>query len=380
MRRIKFQLIKPYITGEEEKEVIKVLRSGWLTQGKYVRAMEEALCRYNKVRHAFLVNSATSGLLVAIKTLDLKKGDEVICPSFTFPATSNSVILGGARPVFCDVDLDTFNISSEKIKKLITKKTKAIMPVSEFGLPADLEIIIKIAKDNNLFIVEDAACALGADIKGKKAGSFGDIGVFSFHPRKIITSGEGGCLITNSSRLAKKIKLLRNHGEYDKRFIDYGYNFRMSDIQAALLLVQFKKIEKIIKKRIELARNYNRLFNPLKYKEMLRLPACPRGYRHIYQSYVILLSDRINRDKLRNVLRGKGIESQIGTHCVPLLDFYKKNFNIPSDSCRNAYFAYKHSLSLPMYHTLKAREQEFIADTLRESIENGITFRKNERD
>ena len=366
---VKYPIIKPYISKKCEKETLKVLRSGWLTQGRYVNILEDLIRSYSKTRHTFLLNSATSGLIIAVKALGLKQKDEVICPSFTFPATLNSVILGGATPAFCDIDLDTFNISAEKIERSITKNTKAIMPVSEFGLPADMKAILRIARKHNLSVIEDAACAFGSKINDKKIGSFGDMGIFSFHPRKIITSGEGGCVITNSDKLAKSLKFLRNQGLENNRFVSYGYNFRMSDIQAAVLLNQAEKIEDIIQRRILLAKNYNRLLRRLQDKELVKLPVCPKNYRHTYQSYVILLSEKINRDRLAEVLSKKDIETKFGTYCVPILDFYKNNFNVPRDKYKNAYFAYKQSLTLPLYHTMKHGDQEFIADSIIKSIE-----------
>lgn len=367
--KMRFPVVKPYLTRREESEVIKVLRSGWLTQGKYVKLLEEMIKTYNKVKHAFLLNSATSGLITAIKSLELNNKDEVIIPSFTFPSTANSVILGGAKSVFCDIDLETFNISTEKIEGLITRRTKAIMPVHEFGLPAEMRKIRGIAKKHGLIVIEDAACSLGAEYKGKNVGGLGNVGVFSFHPRKIITSGEGGCIVTNSSQIARKVEYLRNHGEYRKRFIGCGYNFRMSDIQAAILVSQFKRIEKTIQRRIKLALNYNKLLKPLEDEKLLRIPLSPQNCKHIYQSYVVLLAEKINRDRLKEFLRQKGVEVQYGTYCVPLLDFYRKHFNILEESYKNACFAYKHTLTLPLYHNLKVKEQEVIVKVLKNLIE-----------
>ncbi|MCK4810519.1 MAG: DegT/DnrJ/EryC1/StrS family aminotransferase [Candidatus Omnitrophica bacterium] len=368
MKRMKFPLIKPYLVRKDIQEVTKVLDSGWLTQGKFVEKVEKSLKKDNRVKFAFLLNSATSGLIAGIKALGLERKDEIIIPSFTFPATANSVILGGAKPVFCDIDLETFNLSPEKITALITPQTKAIMPVHEFGLSADMGKIMKIARQHDLFVIEDAACSLGAGYKGKRTGILGDLGVFSFHPRKIVTSGEGGCLITNSSEIAKKIGCLRNHGEYNRKFITYGYNFRMSDIQAAVLYPQLMRINIIVKKRISLALNYNKFLKPLEDKSILKTPVCPQGYKHVYQSYVILLSEKIDRDKLKKFLRAKGVETQFGTHCVPLTDFYKKYFDIPKNSYKNSRYAYEHTLALPLYHTLKMKEQEIIVRELEKSI------------
>lgn len=370
-KMMKFPIIRPYITKDSEKEVIRVLRSGWLTQGRYVDSLEKSLKAYSGSKYAFLLNSATSGLIAAVMALGLKQKDEVICPSFTFPATSNAVMLGGATPVFCDIGPRSFNISVEKIERSITRKTRAIMPVSEFGLPADMKDIMSIARKHGLSVIEDAACALGAKIGDKKIGSFGDMGVFSFHPRKIVTSGEGGCVVTSSAALARTIKFLRNQGNYDNRFIGYGYNFRMSDIQASILAGQVGMIEDIIKKRISLAENYNRLLKGLQDKGLLTVPDHPEGYRHTYQSYVIMLSGKIDRDRLARILMKKGIETKFGTYCVPVLDFYRKNFKIPKDRYKNAYFAYKHSLTLPLYHTLKESDQVFIADSITKAIMAG---------
>ena len=368
MAKMLFPIIKPYITKKDEKEVVNVLRSGWLTEGKYVRTIEDRLKKYTGAKYAFLLNSATSGLIVAIEALNLKEKDEVICPSFTFPATSNAVLLAGAKVVFCDVDLDTFNISPDKIESVITKNTKAIMVVHEFGLPAQMDKIMKIAAKHNLHVIEDAACAIGAEFKGKKTGTFSAAGIFSFHPRKIITCGEGGCIVTNSARIAKQIELLRNHGDCNKKFVGCGYNFRLSDVQASLLFNQFKRLEKVIQRRIKLALNYGRLLKPLEDREILRIPACPINYRHVYQSYVVLLSSKISRDKVKLLLSKKGIETQFGTYCVPRIKFYREKFTISKDFYENASFAYKSTLTLPLYHTLKMNEQKFIVEELKKAI------------
>lgn len=369
MREIKFPLARPYFALQEVKEVGKVLKSGWLTQGEYIKTLEDKIKHYNRVKYAFLLNSATSGLIASIQALNLNKKDEVIIPSFTFPATANSVILARAKLVFCDIDLETFNISMQNLESSINKNTRAVMVVHQFGLSADMEAILKITKKYNLFVIEDAACSFGSEYKNKKVGSFGDMGVFSFHPRKIITSGEGGCVVTNSETLAKKIEVLRNHGEFNKNFIGVGYNFRLSDIQGAVLLSQFERIEELISKRIRLASNYNKFLRPLEDRGLLKTPFSLENYRHTYQSYVVLLANGINRDKLKILLRNKGIEVQIGTYCIPSLDFFRKNFAIPKRTYSNAYSAYKHTLALPLYYALDNKGQVFIIEQLSKLIE-----------
>ncbi len=368
MRKIKFPIIKPFITDDEVREVTKVLKSGWLTQGNYVRTLEKNIADFIGVKYAILLNSATTGLIAAVKALELSKNDEVIVPSFSFPATSNSVILGGAKPVFCDIDLETYNIAAEKISNFITRKTKAIMVVHEFGLSANMTEISAIAKKYNLSVIEDAACSFGSEYNKVKLGALGDIGVFSFHPRKVITSGEGGCVVTNSARFAKSIHLARSHGEYNHGFLGVGYNFRLSDIQAAVLLMQFKKINMLISQRIALAKHYTFLLRDMETQGLLKTPSVPSNYRHNFQSYVILLSRKIKRETLRSFLRSKGIESQIGTYCIPRLQYYRKNLVIPKEAYQNAFFAYSHTLTLPLYHTLTIKEQIFIVKTLKKSI------------
>jgi len=364
MKKKMLPLARPCVGKEEEAAVLRVLRSGWLTQGRQVAALEKNISRYLGIRNSLLVNSATSGLILAVKSLNLKEDDEIICPSFSFPATANAIILGHAKPVFCDIDLNTFNILTCAIERLINKRTKAIMPVSEFGLPADMPSIMQITRKHKLAVIEDAACALGAKIGNKYAGTFGDIGVFSFHPRKIITSGEGGCAVTNNPTLLNKIASLRNHGLMANKLIDCGYNMRMSDIQAGILAAQFNKIENIIKERIALAGYYNKLLRPLYAQGIIRLPSVPENYRHVFQSYVVLLCGlSVKRDEFRESLTKNGIESQIGTYCIPALDFYKKNFRVPKLAYKNAYVAYKNTITLPLYCGLTKQDQEFIADT-----------------
>ncbi len=368
MKKIKYPIIKPYITKRSEGRISEVIKSRWLTQGKYVKECENEIKKYTGSKHAFMMNSATSGLIAAVIALRLNKKDEVICPSFTFPATANAIVLGGATPVFCDIDLNSFNMSPANLQKVITKKTRAIMVVSEFGMPADMISIKRIANKHGLKIIEDSACALGSSIGKKRIGTFGEIGVFSFHPRKIITSGEGGCVVTDSDSLALKLESLRNHGISKGKFLRCGFNFRMSDIQAALIYDQILNFENIVSRRIRLAENYSRLLKKLEEEGYLKRPVCCDKYKHTYQSYVILLNKKINRDKIKKLLAGEGIEAQFGTYCVPLIDFYKKNFKIPEKSFRNAKIAYQSTLALPLYHELKEKDQKYIVNCLSKII------------
>ncbi len=368
MKTRKFPLVKPGLKIGRMGALKGVIESGWLTQGRVVSIVEEMLKSFNNAKHAILVNSAASGLIAAVRSLGLNKEDEVIVPSFTHPATVNAVILGGATPVFCDIDLNTFNISYERLAGMITKRTKAIMAVSEFGLPLDWDRLKRISRKYGLRIIEDAACSLGAEYNGRKAGASAYAGVFSFHPRKILTCGEGGCLITNSSAVADKVRHLRDHGQKNGSFDDCGYNFRLSDVHAAVLLPQMKNIETTIKKRRKLASNYDALLQCLESSGSLRRPISPKGSKHVYQSYVVLLSDRVDRDKVKDILKKKDIETQIGTYCVPKLKFFNSSFKAPESSWKNAYHAYKKTLTLPLYGNLGTVDQKFIVGQLEKAI------------
>ena len=293
---------KPYFTRDEEREVIGVLRSGWVVQGPRVESFENEIAKYIGAKYAVATSSCTTALHLALLLLGVGPGDEVIVPSFTFIATANSVLCTGATPVFADVAKDTYNLDPEDVKRKITKSTRVIMPVHQAGLAASMQEIIQIAKRSNIFIVEDAACALGSRIDGKHVGVFGEIGCFSFHPRKSITTAEGGMLATNNEEFAKRARILRAHGmsvsdrerHESKSFINEtydipGYNYRMSDIHAAIGLAQFRKIDYILKKRIALANRYTQYLSDIPY---IIPPCVPQGYMHTFQSYVIRLSEK----------------------------------------------------------------------------------------
>ena len=252
--------------GEEDVQAIReVIESKNLVQGKKVLEFEKRICDYLKVKNAIAVSSGTAALHLALMALEISSGDEVIIPDFTFPATANVVEAIGGITKFVDIDLDSLCIDTSKIEEQITDKTKVIIPVQEFGQSADMGKIITIAKKYNLKVIEDAACALGAEYKRNMVGTIGDIGCFSLHPRKAITTGEGGIVVTNDDELAEKIRVLRNHGiKYEDgkaQFVLPGLNYRMTDIQGAMALVQMNKLKDINKKRQELAFEYSTLLS-----------------------------------------------------------------------------------------------------------------------
>ncbi|MEM5855596.1 MAG: DegT/DnrJ/EryC1/StrS family aminotransferase [Candidatus Aenigmatarchaeota archaeon] len=300
------KIASPVIDEEEIRAVEEVLKSGILAQGPKVREFEEKFAEYIGVKYAIATSSGTTALHTALLAIGIKPGDEVITTPFTFIATANSILYCGAKPVFVDVDEKTFNIDTTKIEEKITKKTKAILPVHLYGQPTDMKSLIEICEEHNLLLVEDAAQALGAEFEGKKVGSFGACGVFSFYPTKNITTGEGGMVVTNDEKIAEKCRKIRNHGEYQRYFVDsLGYNYRLTDIAAAIGLAQLKKLESLNAKRIE---NAKFLMEQLKRVEEIEIPFVAKNVKHVFHQFTIKTK---KRDELKEFLEKKGIQSVV---------------------------------------------------------------------
>lgn len=342
-------LARPDIGEQEVAAVAEVLRSGQLVQGRHVAALETAAAEYLGCAHVVAVTSGTAALHLALLALEIGPGDEVIVPDFTFPATANAVELVGATPVLADIRLDTFNIDPAVVEKLITPKTKAIIPVHEFGCPADIDALSDLAARHRLAIVEDAACALGATFRGRACGTFGALGCFSLHPRKAITTGEGGLIATDSDALADKLRILRNHGivrqEGRVDFVCAGYNYRMTEIQAAMGCVQMTRLEGIIRDRQRLAEIYRR-----ELPETVWTPAEPENGGHVYQTFHVLMPDGTDRDGVIGRLRDEGIETNYGANALHLLSHHRKF----AGACTfpNAEKAFTNGLALPLYSSL----------------------------
>jgi len=371
---------KPYFNKNEEKALSVVIQSGWVMQGPRVSEFEEEFAKYVGTKYAVAVSSGTAALHLSLLAIGIKAGDEVIIPSFSFIATANAVAHCGASPVFIDIDQRTYNISPEKIEEYLAgvskkknKKVKAIMPVHQLGMPADMDYIIAIAKKHSLHIIEDAACALGSEYKGRKAGNIGDVGCFSFHPRKIITTGEGGMITTNDKKVAEKVRLLRNHGmtiSPDKREKkssikeDYpivGYNYRMTDMQGAIGLIQMKKLEFILNKRRTIAKRYDNLLEGIKWIER---PYVPTYANPNYQSYIIRIKG--NNNKIREYIVSKlidsGISCKAGVQAIHLEKCYKGKYR--GDKLINTERAFYSTILLPLYSELKEEAQNKIIQRL----------------
>lgn len=361
------KLASPNISEEAIAKVGEVLRSGNLVQGEYVKKFEEALKEYIGTKHAVVVSSGTAALHLSLISLGIGPGDEVIVPAFTFPATANVVSIVGAKPVFVDISLEDYCINVTKIEEAITLNTKAIIPVHEFGMMADMDPIIEIANRRKLHVIEDAACALGSEYNDKKAGTFGIVGCFSFHPRKAITTGEGGVVVTNIDGVAEQLISIRNHGmSVNNNKIDFiyaGLNYRMTDFQAVLGLSQLQNIEKDIFKRLEVANSYDSALSPISW---IKPPKVFYNRRMVYQTYHILLDKEIDRNVLIKYLKTNGIETNYGAVNLLCQPFVKRLCNINQKVDTNSNIAYTRGLALPLTGEVLMDNILFISNLLLE--------------
>jgi len=365
-------------TGDDEwKAVREPLSNGWLTQGPKVAQFEKNFAGRHEVTHAIATSSCTTGLHLILSAMGIGPGDEVIVPAFTWVSTANVVLYCGATPVLADVDPHTYNVTAETIRPRITVRTKAIVVVHLFGLCADIESIKKVAGD--LPIIEDAACAIGSSYFGKPAGGLGLAAAFSFHPRKIVTTGEGGMVTTQSDVLAEKMVQLRNHGasiseEQRHRgpqpylladFNLIGFNYRLTDVQAAIGIVQLEKLEHFIKERNHWADFYQR---ELKEIEWLRVPAVPPGYGHGWQSFVCWVGEtklRQSRNELMALLQKKGISTRPGTHAIHQLGVYRERFGFVPEDYPVARDCEKFSMAIPLHNRMSDEDYRYVISVLK---------------
>ncbi len=371
---MKIPLFKIYWDKSDIRAVSDVVSSGrgWAI-GPNVEKFEKEIAKYVGVKYALVFNSGTSALHALMIAYGIGPGDEVIVPAFTFIATANAALFVGAKPVFAEIEQGTFGLNPKDVEKKITDKTKAIIPIHYGGLPCKMEEIKKIANKNNLILIEDAAESLGAEIHRKKIGTFGSASILSFCQNKIITTGEGGAILTNSNEIYEKLKLIRSHGRLEKgnyfssaQYMDYislGYNFRMSDILAALGLAQLKKIKKIINKRTKNAYYLNQKLSDI---NDIVIPVSPKDYYNVYQMYTIVVKKgRIVRDKLKDYLNNKGISAKVYFEPIHLTSFYKNTFGYRKGSLPVTETISEKVLTLPMYPSLTKKEMDYIIKTIR---------------
>ncbi len=344
------KLIKPYINFDEVKnEFEDIFESGWFTKGKYVEEFREEIKKYTNSKYAYLTTSATTALTMALKILNIKENDEVIISDFSFPATANVVEDIGAIPIFADVSLKTFNMLSNELESKITDKTKAVIFVDALGNPSGITEIKKICKKYNLPLIEDAACAIGSSQSNIKCGNIADITCFSFHPRKLLTTGEGGAITFNNENYAKFLDIKLNHGadisngKFD--FVDIGYNYRLPELQAVMGIKQFKKINNIVKSRNTIRNQYISGIESLGFK----IQELSNEVVHNVQSLVFIVPEHIDRDDLVKYLKKTGIESTIGTYCLSGTTYYKNKYN---DVQKNAQYLEDNTITFPCYDDL----------------------------
>ena len=375
----KVPLFKIYSDRKDIEEVAKVIRSGiYWAEGKSIEKFEVAIAKYADVKFCVVFNSGTSALHAALWAYGIKENDEVIVPSFTFIATANAVLFVGAKPVFSDIEEDSLCLDPQDVERKISPQTKAIIVMHYGGSLCKIEELKKIASRHNLILIEDAAESFGAKLGSRMAGTFGGSGMFSFCQNKIITTGEGGCIVTAEKKIYERLKLVRSHGRatdgyfssvQPADYIELGYNFRMSSLAAALGLAQLKKIDKIIKMRRKNAQYLTKLLK--QGVKGIKILNHDKSVFNVYQLYTIRVNQR--RDELRDYLARKGIMAKVYFEPVHLTHFYKQGLGFKC-SLPITEAVSKEVLSLPMYPSLKKNEIDYIVKEIR----NFYSRRKNE--
>ena len=368
----------PSFDDEEIALVKQCLESGWVTQGPLTAQFEQAFADRHRVSHALATTSCTAALHLATMALELKAGDEMVVPAFTWVTSAHAAEYVGAKAVFADVDLSTFNLDPASFEAAITARTRAVMVVHLFGKAAPMDDILAIARRHGLAVIEDAACGVGTTYRGTPVGSLGDIACFSLHPRKVITTGEGGMVTTNRADLVARVKALRNHGATGLAFgVDpkkpssmstfemLGYNLRLSDIQAAVGLAQMRKLNGLLAERRLCALRYTQLLSGV---EAMITPVDDPG--HTYQSYVIRMRrpGRNRRDAVMEFLAARDIQTRPGTHAVHRLGYYAKKYGLTPDQFPNAGAAEENTITLPIFPGMTDAQQQQVVNGLHDAL------------
>jgi dTDP-4-amino-4,6-dideoxygalactose transaminase len=371
-------LLRPWLGEEEIQAVADVLRSGWICQGPKVMEFEKGLAVWIGVDHGVATNACTSALHLALHLSGVRAGDEVIVPSFTCMATANAIHHAGGRPVFADIDPRTFNMDAQSAEEAITPRTKAMLVVHQIGLPADIAAFQELARRKSLAIVEDGACSLGATYRGKRVGALGSPTCFSFHPRKMVTTGEGGLIATGDAALAAKARVLRSTGASSsdlerhhakgtlvQQYEDVGYNYRMTDLQAAIGIVQLRKLDAMVLERTAQAKRYDDLFRDI---EEIEPPYVPANSTHAYSSYLIRLREKcpLHRDELLKLLAAQGISCRIGIQPLHHEPFYRRQWG--RTTLPHTEEAARNTLFLPIFPGLRADQQSQVVSAIGSAI------------
>lgn len=371
-------ITKPYFDQAEEQAAALAIRSGWVVQGPRVMEFEKRVADLVGARYALATSNCTTALHLSLLALGIGAGDEVLVPSYSFIASANSILHAGATPVFVDIDARTYNLDPNLLEEKITPRTKAILPVHQIGLAADLDTIHQIARKHNLIVIEDAATMIGGEYKNKKIGAHSRAVCFSFHPRKAITTGEGGMVTTNDPEVARQVEMLRSHGasvsDYARHGADkvimeeypvLGYNYRMTDIQGAVGVEQMKKLEWILRRRLEIGRRYNEAFADLDFVET---PYEPPYAQHTYQSYCLRIAHNSpkTRDEIMTAMQAAGIATRRGVMASHLEPFYVKTYGRVSLPVTEQ--ATRDTILLPIYAQMTEEEQETVIRTFRQIL------------
>ena len=365
------RLSKPDLRDEDIARAVDVLRSGMLVQGENVAAFERRLESFAGLPHAVAVSSGTAALHLALKALGVGPGDTVLAPAFTFPATANVIEAAGAETALCDVEPGSYVVApeavAERISALRGRRLKAVMVVHEFGYPARIAEIAEVCRRNGLALVEDAACALGTVADDRHPGYYGDMACFSFHPRKAITTGEGGAVMTRNKDIADRIISLRNHGiaygPDGMDFQDAGLNYRLTDFQAALALGQLDRFGIELARRRELAAGYQQALSAV---AGLALPLLPEG--HSLQSFMTVLEADISRKELIAALLDRGIQTNLGAQALNCLSYFRRKYGLDEDSCPIATRLYRSGLVLPLYGEISLEQVSWISEQVSAQI------------
>lgn len=359
----------PFTGADELEEVRTVLESGYLTQGPKVAEFEKGIQAVVGSQHAFAMSSATTALHLALVTLGIGGGDDVLVSDLTYPATGNVVIQQGARPVCVDVCIDTYAMDAHDLEARITANSRAIIAVHPFGLSANMDEIMAVARRHKLPVIEDAACALGSRYHDQYCGTIGTLGCYSFHPRKSVTTGEGGMIVTDDESLARRIAVLRSHGgvrgDFYLRFEEAGFNYRLSDIQAAVGVAQLRKLEWLINGKRRLAKQLTEMLTNI---QGVTVPIEPEGRFHTYQSYVVMLEEGIDRDAVIAAMRKREVETTLGTYAMHAQPVYQRDFGYHAGDLPNSYRIFKQSLTLPLYPQMADAELECVVDALHQVL------------
>ncbi|EKR24631.1 MULTISPECIES: DegT/DnrJ/EryC1/StrS family aminotransferase [Leptospira] len=381
---MKIPVAKPYLGKDEAQAAYDTILTGWVTQGPKVQEFEEKFAAYVGSKYAIALSNCTTALHLALIVAGVKIGDEVICPSMSYIATANSITYVGAKPIFAEVESATYNIDISHAAKLITPNTKAIIIVHQLGLPANIDAFKKLCEEHNLELIEDAACAAGSTYNGRKIGSHSDLVCFSFHPRKIITTGDGGMITTNNGEYYNRLKLLRQHGmsvsdmkRHDSSkviiedHLEIGYNYRLTDVQASMGIKQLERLDWIVEERRKIADKYQKAFGEM---DFLRLPIEPQGYFTNWQSYALYLKPECSvvRNDLMQSLLDRGISTRRGVMNAHRSNAYKNYEQIYSLSISED--ASDRSIILPLYVPMNDQEVNFVINNVKSIIKRNVNI------